>query len=107
MTAQSFIFSRSTLTKSRRTVAVVEPKPNIVLNPAVVLESHSPDIRAGNTHTVYLPAIISPPVQVHIAYIVCTRTSNIICICGARLESTRGWIVNPWHINLQLPECTS
>lgn len=81
-------------------MAVVEPIPNIVWYPSIVVESHGPYVRAGYTYTLHIPAIISPTVQVHIADIIRTWTVYVIGIRGACLKSTRRWIIDPCHIHL-------
>lgn len=86
--------------RRRSSITQIETVPNIIRNESVVVECHSASIVSVYAHFLWFPSIVSTPVQIQIADLVCTRSVYIERIRRASLECSWPRVINPWSINL-------
>lgn len=79
---------------------MVETEPNAIRDESVVVKSHSLCVIAIDSHAFGFPPVISTPVEVDVADLVCAGSIYVERIRGASLECMGRRIVQPRRINL-------
>lgn len=85
-----------------RTTTQVEAIPNVVRNESVVVKCNSLSVMPIYAHLLWLPTIVSTPVQIQVTYLVRTRTVYLKRIRRAPLECPRRRVIYPRCIHLQI-----
>lgn len=81
-------------------ITEIKAIPNPIRNKDIVIKCGSFGIISVHSHALWLPTIISTPVEVKIANLVCARTLYLKCISWTAFKCSRVWIIQPWCIHL-------